>query len=231
MLVGMPSVLVHPARDVRMVTHVDDFLVCATREQLGWLSEQLARRWDLKKHILGPDAGEERCVEFLGRRIRWLHWGLQYEPDPKHVEELLRHNSMKGCSEVSTPAVAGDKEVEQRAEEAARDLSDEEARAYRKSAAILNYLSQDRPDISFAAKEIARAMSQPTGSDVLRLKRVLRYLQGYPRVASAYPWQHRVSRLTCEVDSDWAGCTRARKSTSGGALFRGVHLLTRLPFH
>ena len=32
-------------------------------------------------------------------------------------------------------------------------------------------------------------------------------------------------RLTVFTDSDWAGCRRTRRSTSGGALMNGTHLL------
>eukprot|EP00972_Heterocapsa_arctica_P007068 1032818-Heterocapsa_arctica.AAC.1 len=36
----------------------------------------------------------------------------------------------------------------------------------------------DRPDIAYAAKELARTVQQPTVKDMMAAKRVLRYLQG-----------------------------------------------------
>ena len=68
-------------------------------------------------------------------------------------------------------------------------------------------------------------MSQPTHADDVRLKRLVRYLKGRPRATLDYAWQQWHADLTCDVDSDWAGCARTRKSTSGGALRRGHHLL------
>ena len=40
-----------------------------------------------------------------------------------------------------------------------------------------------------------------------------------------YKWQAPVATIQCYVDSDWGGCVRTRKSTSGGALVRGSHCL------
>ncbi len=39
-----------------------------------------------------------------------------------------------------------------------------------------------------------------------------------------YPWQ-TVSRVDTYSDTDWAGCLKTRKSTSGGCLMLGTHLL------
>ena len=49
-------------------------------------------------------------------------------------------------------------------------LSDNEATKYRAVIARCNYLSPDRPDISYAVKELARAMANPTFGDMVRLK-------------------------------------------------------------
>ena len=41
----------------------------------------------------------------------------------------------------------------------------------------------------------------------------------------AYTWQDPVASLTVFTDSDWGGDVKSRKSTSGGCILRGVHLL------
>ena len=38
---------------------------------------------------------------------------------------------------------------------------------------MLNYMSQDRPDLSFASKEVSRGMEKPTQKDVVKLKRII----------------------------------------------------------
>ena len=39
-----------------------------------------------------------------------------------------------------------------------------------------------------------------------------------------YTWQ-KASTLECYSDTDWAGCPKTRKSTSGGCLMLGGHLI------
>ena len=40
-----------------------------------------------------------------------------------------------------------------------------------------------------------------------------------------YYWQERPGALHCHADSDWAGCQKTRRSTSGGTIVHGTHLL------
>ena len=46
-----------------------------------------------------------------------------------------------------------------------------------------------------------------------------------PRTILEYPWQNRESELEGFSDSDWAGCRRTGKSTSGGVVKIGEHLI------
>ena len=104
-------------------------------------------------------------------------------------------------------------------------LGPEEARIYRGVAARLNYIAPDRCDISYAVKESARCMSAPTVAGLQRLKKIGKYLIGKPRLVSYFQWQDMPTRVTTFTDSDWAGCNRTAKSTSGGAVCLGEHVL------
>ena len=106
------------------------------------------------------------------------------------------------------------------------ELSTTEATVYRRAAARLKYMTLDRADMSFASKESSRGMAKPTKGDVLRLKRTPRYLCGAKRVTNKLEWQGVQSKLRTFSDSDWAGCVKSRRSTSGGAISHGEHLLT-----
>ena len=107
-----------------------------------------------------------------------------------------------------------------------------EVTRYRALAAIANYLAQDRTDIQFSSKEICRDMAQPRASSWVKLRRLARYLLDFPRVLWSF-WakedvsgvSHTVHVLDCYCDSDWAGCLRTRKSTSGGVLTWGGSVL------
>ena len=104
------------------------------------------------------------------------------------------------------------------------EIPESEFTDFRAKAARANYLAADRPDIQFAAKEVCRYMSKPTKVSVSALHRLCRYLGGRPRLVYEYPFQ-AADRVECYSDTDWAGCARTRKSTSGGCLMLGSHVL------
>ena len=88
-----------------------------------------------------------------------------------------------------------------------------------------NYLGPDRPDCNFAIKLCCIEMSAPTTGSLRRLKRLGRYLKGSPRVVRRYVFQDTMTHLEMYTDADWAGCRRARKSTSGGVAMIGNHCI------
>ena len=105
------------------------------------------------------------------------------------------------------------------------ELEGAEASKYRALAARANYLAQDRPDIQFATKEICRGMCTPTKGDVRKLRRLGRYLVTKPRMIIKYGWQVLQHKMTGFSDSDFAGCRRTARSTSGGVLMLGDHFI------
>ena len=219
-----PNIYYHKNRDLKVMTHVDDFLCSGAKDDLKWLEAELSKEFEIKSEVLGKDAGEKSEVKFLGRTIRRKEWGLEYEADEKHVEVLMSEWNMQDSKPVSTPGTAEEKQ-KGCAGDMEEKLDKKEAKEYRRAAARINYLAQDRADLAFAAKEVSRAMSDPNKGDVVRLKRVLRYLKGTPRIAIRYPWQDREQKITGFTDSDWAGCVKTRRSTSGGCIVVGKHLL------
>ena len=46
----------------------------------------------------------------------------------------------------------------------------------------MNYLGQDRSEIEYAVKELGKEMVDPTQESWQKMKRVLRYLKGAPRL-------------------------------------------------
>ena len=68
-------------------------------------------------------------------------------------------------------------------------------------------------------------MAAPHEGDELELKRIGRYLRGHPHAGFLFAWQPKTNHIRCQVDSDWGGCIRTRRSTSGGVLLRGGHCL------
>ena len=104
-------------------------------------------------------------------------------------------------------------------------MNPEMASEFRTLAARANYLALDRPDIQFATKELCRGMANPTVGDKRKLKRLARYLIEMPRIVSKFAFQEEPHELTGFSDSDWAGCKKTSKSTSGGAIKSGSHCI------
>jgi len=96
---------------------------------------------------------------------------------------------------------------------------------YRAMAARANYLAMDRADIQYPTKEACRGMSDPTRGDLRKLKRLVRYVKGRPRVVLRYDYQGKSEEVDGYSDSDWAGCKKTSRSTSGGAIMIGGHNL------
>ena len=100
-----------------------------------------------------------------------------------------------------------------------------EATLYRAVAARFHYLAPDRPDVAFSVKEVARAMSAPRQSHMKMIKKLGKYLKGTPRLVSWLKWQEMPEVLTTFTDSDWAGCLKSARSTSGGVVCLGKHTI------
>jgi len=118
-----------------------------------------------------------------------------------------------------------DKIVDEENENTHEELGGKEVSTYRGLAATANYLSQDRYDIQFGAKELCRDMAHPTTLSMSKMKRGARYLLGAPVLEIEFVEQYPPSGLRVYVDSDWAGCLSTRKSTSGGVAMHGSHCI------
>ena len=103
--------------------------------------------------------------------------------------------------------------------------SKEPAAKNRRTAAKLNFLALDNPMIAFASKEASRTISSPKQGEEVKLRRILRFLRKRPTTTNRFEWHDYPGVLTKYTDSDWAGCKLTRRSTSGGVILHGSHLL------
>ncbi|GKA66295.1 putative ribonuclease H-like domain-containing protein [Tanacetum coccineum] len=109
-------------------------------------------------------------------------------------------------------------------------IKDEEAEevdvhVYRSMIRSLMYLTAFRPDITFVVCACARFQVTPKNSHLHAVKRIFRYLKGQPKLGLWYP---RDSPFDLEAfsDSDYAGASLDRKSTTGGCQFFGKRLIS-----
>ena len=80
-------------------------------------------------------------------------------------------------------------------------------------------------DIQFAVKEICRKMTKPEMDDWPAIKRLARYLKGSSRVIILFEFQDNQNFIDVWTDTDFAGCTKTRKSRSGGVIMIGKHCI------
>jgi len=214
-----PCLFAHLERQVFVSVHGDDFTVVGPKRQLDWFEGAMKEKYELTTGPrLGPGRFDAKESSILNRIIRWTEEGVEYEADPRQAEKLIRECGLEGSNTVCTPSVR--ESAAQVAED--KPLDDRLHTAYRASTARANYLAADRPDLQYPAKEVCRWMSKPTVNSWSSLKRMTRFLGGLPRLVFTYPWQS-VDAVDVYVDTDWAGCPRTRRSTSGGCVMLGSH--------
>jgi len=214
-----PCVFRHTSRAMVMTVHGDDFTTVGPKEDLDWLEKQMQEHYELTiQPRMGPGPGDAKEAVILNRIIRWTESGIEYEADPRQAEKLVAECGMSDTNTVATPGLRLSFDQLEKDEVLPAHLHT----AFRGSAARANYLAADRLDCQFAAKEVCRWMSTPTQAAWQALKRLCRYLVGLPRMIFHYRWQ-AVDHVDVYTDTDWAGCPRTRKSTSGGCAILGAH--------
>ena len=181
-------------------------------------------RFEIKTKLVGSGSSDGEVTEarILNRIIRRTDAGWEYEADQRHADLIVKETGADKASTLSHPG--GEKKAIEE-EERTEELVGAEATRFRAVAARANYLAADRPDIQYAVKEICRKMAKPAKGDWQKLVRLGRYLKGAPRCVLEYAWQRRCESPTGFSDSDWAGDRSTGKSTSGGLIMLGSHLV------
>ena len=168
---------------------------------MGDVQEAIHLNRQLRLYPPGAEGGE-----------RW-----ELEADPRHVEILVSQMRLRRA--VSTPGVRTTDE------EDGMELGAEDRACYRSWTMRASYLSQDRCELQFAVKELARRMQQPNTKNMQALRRLVRFLKESPRSSVVYNRQAEQPTVDVFSDSDWAGCAKTRRSTSSSYVMLGGHLL------
>ena len=220
--VSTPCAFYNPRRDLRCVVHGDDFTFLGTDEELNWIEKRFKERYEIKvRGRLGPEDKDDKSIRIINRIIEWRQEGIVYEADQRHAEIIIREMGLaEAGATVGTPGVKVKVD-----EETDKLLTDGRESKYRRLVARANYMAIDRQDIQFAVKELARDMANPKESSWVALTRMAKYLKRRPRCLIKLSYQNATKSINTCVDADWAGEVATRKSTSGGLMQYGSHIL------
>ena len=142
-------------RGLILVSHVDDLLAGGPEGELKKLRTELAQNYEIKGNTLQESGGH---LKFLGRSIVADEDGLVWTGDDKHRISLLEEWGMTASSPMDTPATS---QEEPSVRETWEPMDHQEATKYRRAVAVINYMAQDRPDLSVAANYLSRRMASP----------------------------------------------------------------------
>ncbi|GJT32542.1 putative ribonuclease H-like domain-containing protein [Tanacetum coccineum] len=137
----------------------------------------------------------------------------------KYVGEILKKFGFSSIRTARTPMETN------KALTKDKDGEDVDIHLYRTIIGSLMYLTSSRPDIMFSVCACSRFQVQPKVSHLNALKRLSRYLKGRPKLGLWYP-KDSPFILEAFSDSDYAGASLERKSTTGGCQFLGSRLIS-----
>ncbi len=220
--IASPCVFKHESRALWLTVHGDDFTLLGGDHDLDWFENKIKEEFEVKvRGRLGPGKEDMKAIRILNRIVEWTKEGLRYEADQRHAEIIVKELELEGVK-VRTEVPGERIPVEEGDEE---ELSPNMTKIYQALTARSNYLAQDRSDIQYSVKELARTMSKPTMSSWKGLVKLGKYLKYHSRSGYVYQYQEQPQELTIWTDTDYAGCKRTRKSTSGGVVMWGKHLI------
>ena len=136
----------------------------------------------------------------------------------KYTRELIKKFGLEGTKSSKTPMVTTTK-LDKDEQGINIDI-----KLYIMIGSLL-YLTASRPDIIFSVCLCARFQSCPKESQLIAVKRIIRYLKGTIGMSLWYPKTGQFS-MTSFLDADYVGCRVDRKSTIGTCQFLENYLVS-----
>ena len=149
---------------------------------------------------------------FLGIDFVRLDDGRYQINQRRYAEQILKRFNMSDCKSIDTPCGSGI-QLQKATEEEYKQVCDSNF-PYREVVGSLIYLmTATRPDISWTVSKLSQFLDKPGPPHVTAAKRLLRYIKGTLSYSITYTPTDGV--LVGYADSDWAGDTDDRRSTTG----------------
>ncbi|GJV20545.1 putative ribonuclease H-like domain-containing protein [Tanacetum coccineum] len=199
--------------DILLVqVYVDDIIFGSTKKELCNAFEKLTH-----EKFQMSSMGE--LTFFLGLQVQQKKDGKFISQD-KYVDEILKKF---GFTEVKTASTSMETQKPLLKDE---DGEEVDVHMYRSMIDSLMYLTSSRPDIMFAVCACARYQVNPKVLHLYDVKRIFRYLKRQPKLGLWYLKDSSFD-LVAYTNSDYAGASLDRKSTTGGCQFLGCRLISQ----
>ncbi|GJW11223.1 uncharacterized mitochondrial protein-like protein [Tanacetum coccineum] len=194
-----------------MLFYVDDIIFGSTKKELCIAFKKLMH--------------EKFQISFMGELTFFLELQVKQKKDgifisqDKYVDEILKKFRFTEIKTSSTPM--------ETQKPLLKDENGKEVDVYMYRSIIdsLMYLTSLRPNIMFVVCACARYQANPKASHLSAMKRIFRYLKGQLKLGLWYPKDSPFD-LVAYTDSDYAGASLDRKSTTGGCQFLRCRLIS-----
>ncbi|GJT39967.1 putative ribonuclease H-like domain-containing protein [Tanacetum coccineum] len=193
-----------------------------TQEEMDVKSAFLYGKIEEEVYVCQPQGFEDPEFPDKVYKVEKALYGLHQAPracQDKYVDEFLKKFGFSTVKTASTHMETS-KPLLKYAE-----AEDVDFHLYRSMIGSLMYLTTSRPDVMFVVCACTRFQVTPKVSHLHAVKRIFRYLKGQPKLGLWYPKDSPFD-LEAYTDSDYAGASLDRKSTTGGCQFLGRRLIS-----
>ena len=197
--------LTRRSKNATIIWRFDDFIITGScLDTINEFKTELSTRFKMK------DLGNLHLT--LGIKVDRTESGAMILSQEAYTSSLLRRFKMADSRPTSTPQIA----YQQSSSIETTQTPNKPTFPYREAVGALIYLSScTRPDISVAVNRAARRCANPSSSDVIAVKRIMRYLAGTSNLGIRFEPETGHPNLRAYVDADWASDKVDRRSISG----------------
>ena len=201
-----------------VMAYVDDLVISGSAQMVKDFIVMIQEEFTLK-HV--NFLTSENSVEFLGRTIKRLKNGnITMEFSQKFIDELLKIFEVTG--KVTTTGLKLQALPEDQKVQCDRVIHQK----YRSAVGKLLWMAQLRDDLKYPVKELSRSLINPQDQDVKNLVHLLKYVNQTRDfvfvMEPQLPVRNQEGKFPVQIvsysDSDWAGCQKSRRSTSGSLI-------------
>ena len=176
---------------IAMSLFVDDFYVIASRQEL------LDNLYNLLKNTYGDVSRKEGDIlEYLGMSTNRNVDNTITIWQPAYIDKMLQIANVTEGNNIRTPMAVSYSESK-------NDAIKVDRTNYLSLVGLINYLAiLTRPDLLYSLSRVAQATSNPTQSDLLKVKRIFRYILNTRDYGLTYDMNNDFN-LYCYVDASY----------------------------